>query len=265
MTRPSLILVPGSFALPEYYDPMFEKLRAKGVDIRGIHLPSVGLRTLEGRPGPPPTMYDDAAFIAKEVEKEADAGKDVVVIGHSYGGVPVSQFPQGLSKAQRQEQGKPGGLVALAYLTCLVPALGESAMSVLAFAPPENKTEMDVDETGWMWHSAPEKTAAICLNHLSPEEGTAWIKRFPRHSAVSFTNELTYAGYKDVPVSWLFCEEDLCILPHMQKRGIEIIEKASGRKVHVTSLKADHCPNVTSETDTVNWLIDVAARAASDA
>lgn len=111
-----------------------------------------------------------------------------------------------------------------------------------------------------MWHETPAATAAVCLNHLSPEEGEAWIKKFPKHSAISFACELTYAGYKDAPSSYLLCEEDLCILPNIQRAGIKMIEEESGNKVNVTSIRADHCPNITSTQQVVDWIVNIAGR-----
>ena len=145
MSKPSILLIPGSFALPEYYDTVVEAVAAKGYEIWGLHLPSVGLETGQGREGAPPTMYDDAAFIAKEAEKLADEGKDVILIGHSYGGVPVTQSAEGLGKEERQKQGKSGGLVRLAYITSLVPAVGTSAAGVLADVTKEYQIDLKID------------------------------------------------------------------------------------------------------------------------
>jgi hypothetical protein len=89
-------------------------------------------------------MYDDAAYIAGEAEKLADEGKDVILVPHSYGGVPTSQSTKGLSKKERQEVGKPGGIVSIAYLTCLTPALGQTAKDVLATVPPETQINLTV-------------------------------------------------------------------------------------------------------------------------
>lgn len=108
-----------------------------------------------------------------------------------------------------------------------------------------------------MSHDAPRETARICLNHLSLDEGEFWIKKFPKHSAISFINELTHPGYKDVPISYLVCEEDLCIPVDVQDREIEMIERESGKKVDVTRIKADHCCNITSTQATVDWMVSV--------
>lgn len=98
-----------------------------------------------GRGGSLPTMYDDAAFIAKELVKLADEGKEVVIVAHSYGGTPSSECPKGLGKEERQKQGKKGGLVRIAYVSCLVPAVGSPAMALLSDIPVEQRSEILVD------------------------------------------------------------------------------------------------------------------------
>ena len=145
MSKPSIFLIPGSFVLPEFYDPIVDAVAAEGYQIRALHLPAVGLAPGLGREGAPPAMYDDAAFIAKEVEKLADEGKDVVLIAHSYGGTPATQSIKGLGREERQRQGKKGGIVALAYMTAIVPAVGSSASSTLADRPKESQIDMTLD------------------------------------------------------------------------------------------------------------------------
>ena len=87
------------------------------------------------------------------------------------------------------------------------------------------------------------------------------MKKFPRHSAVCFGSELTYAGYKDIPASWLLCEEDLCIPAENQREAIELIEKVSGRKVDVTSIQTGHIPPVSAPEKVIDWILDVAGKA----
>jgi hypothetical protein len=70
-------------------------------------------------------MFDDATFIAKETEKLADHGKDASLVAHSYGGVPITESAKGLGNQERQKQGKKGGIVRLAYMTALVPGVGD--------------------------------------------------------------------------------------------------------------------------------------------
>lgn len=76
-------------------------------------------------------MQDDAAFIASEISKYADEGKDVVLIAHSYGGRPATESTKGLGKVDRQRQGHSGSLVRLAYISCIILPIGESDAGVI--------------------------------------------------------------------------------------------------------------------------------------
>lgn len=88
----------------------------------------MGLK-IRPREGMPASTYDDAVFIAKEAEKLAGEGKDVVLIAHYYGGVSVNESGTGVGKE------KEGGIVRLAYIAALVSAGGTSAVGVLADVP----------------------------------------------------------------------------------------------------------------------------------
>ncbi|KAL2818673.1 hypothetical protein BJX63DRAFT_59646 [Aspergillus granulosus] len=61
-------------------------------------------------------MTDDAAAIQAVTSKLADAGHRIVLVMHSYGGIPGTQSAKDLSWETRQQTWKPGGIVALVYL-----------------------------------------------------------------------------------------------------------------------------------------------------
>lgn len=143
-SKPSVLLIPGASGLPEIYDGVINPVAAQGYEIRALHLPTVGLKT-GPREGTPPTLYDDASFVAKETEKLVDQGKDVILIAHSYGGVVLSQCTKGLGKAERKAQGKKGGIVRLAYMTCLVPDVGQTAGGMLAEVKEEHRMVFRLD------------------------------------------------------------------------------------------------------------------------
>ncbi|KAK3709515.1 hypothetical protein LTR37_010888 [Vermiconidia calcicola] len=259
--KPTILIIPGAFGLPEWYDSIVKPVAAHGYSVQAIKLPSVAYtKELVPGEGPAPTMYDDAAFIAAEVSKLAGEGQDIMLLAHSYGGVPTTQSTKGLSKDERQQEGKQGGIVRLTYLTSLVPALGQSASSVLAGAPPEQTLDFNIDESGWMTHSDLPNSARICFSDLPQAEGEAWMQKFTRHSALSFPSELTHAGYKDIPVSYLICTEDLCIPVEVQREEVAMMERESGRKVDVTEIKADHIPIAGKPEMVVAWILDVLSK-----
>lgn len=147
-SKPFTLIVPGGMTPAAAYDPVVEEVTRRGHDIRAVQLPSVRLRS---EAGPviraPPTMYEDAAVIAAEARALADQGRAVIVISHSYGGVPATESVRGLSRAARRAEGGPGGVVRLAYMTALVPGLGVAANEVLTGRPRAegSSVEMDMD------------------------------------------------------------------------------------------------------------------------
>lgn len=144
MSKPSILLIPGAFAPPALYDSLVQAVAAKGYEIQALATPTVA-PAAGPKPGvPAPTMYDDAAFIAREVERLADAGKDVILVPHSYGGVPGTESVRGLSKAERQKQGKKGGVVRLAYMTSIVLAVGDATASAQGDVKSAAPWDLDV-------------------------------------------------------------------------------------------------------------------------
>ena len=126
MDKPTILIVPGGFTLPELYSDVTTHVASEGYSVQALHLPSVGYKT-----NVPGTMQDDAAFIASEISKHANEGKDVVLIAHSYGGLPATESTKGLSKVDRRRQGNSGGLVRLAYISSIILPVGESDASVI--------------------------------------------------------------------------------------------------------------------------------------
>jgi hypothetical protein len=72
------------------------------------------------------SLDEDIAAVRSAVLTEVDAGKDVIVNAHSWAGIPVNSALDGLSKADREAEGKPGGVVKLTFVTSFVLPEGTS-------------------------------------------------------------------------------------------------------------------------------------------
>lgn len=75
MSKPTILIVPGSFAPPVIYKDIVENLRKAGFPAVALRTPS----TLKRMPLPPATMSDDANTIKGAVEAVIAQGKEVVV------------------------------------------------------------------------------------------------------------------------------------------------------------------------------------------
>jgi pimeloyl-ACP methyl ester carboxylesterase len=77
-------------------------------------------------------------------------------------------------------------------------------------------------------------------------------------SAQSFQDPLTYAGYNNIPVTWMFTDDDVFIPPDLQRRYIAQIEKSSRKRVEVMHYATDHCPNISEPEAMVECIRRVA-------
>jgi pimeloyl-ACP methyl ester carboxylesterase len=134
MANPALVIVPGSFGPAKLYDDFLENLKRHDIkSVVVISTPSVGRK--EGRP--PATMSDDAEEISNVVSKLLDEGKDVVLMTHSYGGIPGTQSLKTISRKAREAEGKQGGVDKIIYLTSMVLQPGTSNLEAFGGALPD--------------------------------------------------------------------------------------------------------------------------------
>src|SRR4051812_46769828 len=108
--KPAVALVHGAWETSSIWSPVEEELRADGYRVISVNLP--------GRPGTPlPALevtldgYRDAVLAALEDEKDP-----VVLVGHSFGGVTISNVAEAAPERVR----------TLVYVAGYVPVDGES-------------------------------------------------------------------------------------------------------------------------------------------
>lgn len=128
-----LAIVPGSFAPVVLYDDWVAHLAEHGVRSVVIGLPSVGRS--EGKPSK--TMTDDVNEITKVVSGLLDSGEDVVLLTHSYGGIPGTQSLETLSQKARQAVGK-SGVKKIIYMTSVVLPVGTSNLDAFGSNFPDS-------------------------------------------------------------------------------------------------------------------------------
>ncbi|KAF1965163.1 alpha/beta-hydrolase [Bimuria novae-zelandiae CBS 107.79] len=225
MAKPTFVLVPGSFCVANIYAPFIAKLRAKGFPALEITLPSTQKRVgLE-----PATMQEDAKQVRAIAEALVSQGKEVVVVCHSYGGMPTAEALVGV------------GVKRIVYLAAIAPKVGETMADAMAGPMIQGMLRSTVN--GYM-HADPVQLAYACGNDLdSWEDAYEFAKQLPHHSTASFQEKLTQAAYAEVPVSYIFTEKDLIVSPEQQENFVKNIEEAKGEKIDVIRKPWGHCPN----------------------
>ncbi|KAJ9255373.1 hypothetical protein DTO207G8_3129 [Paecilomyces variotii] len=237
--KPVLVFIPGAWHTPEYFTDVINKLKVHEYETHALLLPSVGGAGII-------TATDDAAFIRKTTTSLVNEGKDVLMVMHSYGGIPGTESTKGLLKKEREIEGKKGGIVGLVYMTAFLLPEGQSVGSFLGGY--ENWIIFNGNQT--TLDRAPE----IMYNDLPVEIGEAYAKKTLHHSAASFDTPLTYPAYKYLPTTYLLCKQDMAI-PFAGQQAMASIAGEAATK-HICN--AAHSP-MLSMPDTVVSVIREAA------
>ena len=124
---PSVLIVPGAWHQIEAYQSFISHLHDAGYAVSFVRLPSFDT----DKPRETSCSVDAEAVrvqILDLIDKEA---KDVLVVAHSYGGVPASGAISGLSKVARLKEGRKGGVIGIVYITAFVALEGTCVLDIL--------------------------------------------------------------------------------------------------------------------------------------
>lgn len=246
--KPTIALVPGSFSTTAAYDKLIEQLSKHGYPILRIGLKSVGGIV-------PATSLDDAAHIQSTLLPLVENGKEIVVIMHSYGGIPGTDGTKGLAKVDQTAAGKTGGVIALVYVAALMIQQGAS----LASTRGESGPLPDWVTFDGTFMSLDNKIAVRdTLSDLPEEEAEKWAHIFGKHSAASFGTELQYPAYQYIPSWYIMTENDKIVEPELQQRMVDRAKEDNDTPIKVVKLASGHAP-IISQTEKVVEVIREAA------
>jgi pimeloyl-ACP methyl ester carboxylesterase len=111
LTKPTILLVHGAFHHSSCYYKVKQRLEALSYPVV-----AVDLRTTNGS-SVSINYMDDVEEIHQVILPLMDEGKEIVVVGHSYGGIPSYVSTEGESIAERAAGGKKGGVRSIVFLS----------------------------------------------------------------------------------------------------------------------------------------------------
>jgi len=217
--RSTVVLVHGAWHGAWCWDEVVGRLSGDGLSVVAVDLPSV---TSGG------DLYDDARAVREVLD--ATAG-DKVLVGHSYGGIVITEAAAGAD-----------GVRHLVYLTAFMLDEGEALADVAGRTPP-----------AWQIPDADGKTMSVSrpqevfYNTCAPEVADAAAARLRPHTIASFVEPLRFVAWRDVPSTYVICERDNAIPVPAQ-------EAMSAHADTTHRLQSDHSPFLT-DPDAVADLI----------
>ncbi|MEV0259943.1 alpha/beta hydrolase [Streptomyces sp. NPDC050617] len=222
--RPTFLLVHGAWHRPTCWEPLQAALAAEGWQSRTVTLPSGG-----PQPTPSAGMYADAEEVSAQLRRIPGP---VVVVGHSYGGFPVTQAA-----------GDHPNVTRLVYLAAYVPEEGEYTRGMHG-APQTDDLEGSVP--GF------EDARGLLYQDLTDEQAELAIGRLVEQSKRSFHEPITQAAWRTVPSTYVLCEQDRALKPAMQ-------EKMAARTGRVERIARSHSPFLSAPAELAALLGSIAS------
>ena len=123
--KPTIVVVTGAWHTPAHYNSLLAALHSSGHDTKCLALPSLNPRD----PGKVSAALD-ATFVREQMLLPLiEEGKEILLVLHSYGGLPGSAAAKNLSVSERRSKGLQGGIVGQVFAASLVAQSGESMLS----------------------------------------------------------------------------------------------------------------------------------------
>jgi pimeloyl-ACP methyl ester carboxylesterase len=222
--KPTIVLVHGAFADGSSWDRVVPLLMAKGYDVVAVHQPLSGLA-------------DDVAAVKRVVDAQPG---DVVLVGHSYGGVIIT------------EVGNDPKVKKLVYVAAFGPDAGESINDLgKGGPPPEWIGGLKVVEGYGML--TPDTVVKFFAQDLPKADQTLIAAKEGWLAMSSLEGKPTAAAWKSKPSWYIVAAQDHMIPPAAEE------QMAKRMNAKVTTLKTSHVPMLSKPKEVAGVILDAAA------
>jgi pimeloyl-ACP methyl ester carboxylesterase len=220
--EPLVVLVHGAWHGAWCWATLQSRLDDRGIASIAIDLPGHGASTL-----PLGDLHGDAAHVVQVIDRViAQYDRDIVLVGHSYGGAVITQAALDASRVRH-----------LVYLTAFALETGESVVSLLASLPQievaltSGKLRRDNDTSLVNPSIAQQAFYGCCADGVV----TAAMQRLGPQPLAAMVQPVTGSPRPGIASTYVCCELDGAI-------ALEHQHHMAQRCDHVTSLRTDHSP-----------------------
>ncbi|KAG5660010.1 hypothetical protein KAF25_003532 [Fusarium avenaceum] len=199
----------------------------------------------------------DVKAVQDAIAAETAEGFDVVVAVHSCGGIvgcsAIKGFTQQSSDKASAADTKTGRVIGLFMVATGFVYVGMSFLEAFGGKPPptweadyeNNLMKMSADPIDMLYHDLPEEEAKEWVAKLTPTALTSCTTGF----------EVSYEGWRDVPVWLIMTKEDRAFPFEAQKMLCRAAEK-SGAMVTKREIDSGHSPMLSKPGEVVDLLLE---------
>ena len=239
--KPTFIIVHGAWHRPIHFQLVARALVSHGYKVTAPALPSVDDAPAETMPD---SQADIAAVRAAILDELDDSGNDVILVPHSYGGIPASGAIVGLDAKSRSAAGKQTSVLAIAAIASYILPEGMDIPTAEEKDAPKIPDLWGPPPTKILWQDVPEdsdthKWAAAELNIMS---------------MLALYDKSRFTAYEVVPVHFLLCGDDQAMEFSVQESVVARIKSAGGTIRTETLKGSSHSPFLSRVEETVGFL-----------
>ncbi|CAI6342590.1 unnamed protein product [Periconia digitata] len=249
--RPFFVIVPGAAQNPAHHGYLSHLLLLKGYPVLMAWLPSVASAEKV-------TAADDAAYIRnKMILPVLDyEGHDVILIMHSYSGIPGSAAAAGLGQ-ERIAQGKKTSVIGQIFVTSLLATGGEGKSTTETYGgelPPHISADPVLDllrgndrRVEALYNDVPQNLIdAVAVSGL-PQGKTSLDSPLPR---ASWDTE-EYKGR----VAYIRALKDVAHPVSLQQTMLDLVK---GVDWIIKDIDSGHCPQLSRPEEYAEILVELA-------
>jgi pimeloyl-ACP methyl ester carboxylesterase len=208
----TIVLVHGGFVDGSGWEGVYNLLKKDGFDVAVVQNPTVSLA-------------DDVAVTKRAI---ATAKGDVVLVGHSYGGVVVS------------EAGNDPKVTALVYITAFAPDRGESVSSLIANPPPGAAVPPILPPVDGYLFLDRDRFAASFAADVRPALASFMADSQVPWGLEALQGVVTEPAWRSKPSSYLVVTDDKMIPPAAQRMmasraGSQVTEAPGSHAIYVSN------------------------------
>jgi len=241
-----LVLVHGAFAGAWCWQPVLPGLREAGHTVETLDLPGSGSDQT-------PVAEVTLDAYARRVSEVLAGGPPAVLVGHSMGGMVVTQAASRSAEHVR----------ALVYVCAFVPIDGESLLALTAHPEAaDDQIQANIVVSGDPPEAVlPDEAARLAIYGCCTEEQIEWALPHRRpQPAAPMTNPFQLdrskaEAFLELPRSYVTCLRDRSIPPGMQRM---MFERAGCDPV--IPIDTDHAPYLSRTDELVDTLDQLARR-----
>ncbi|KAI5224545.1 hypothetical protein AUEXF2481DRAFT_26162 [Aureobasidium subglaciale EXF-2481] len=243
-TKPVIVIVPGAWHVPAHYAHLALKLNSAGYTVDCLEISS----TNDEKDLPEDTWNEDISIIRNAITSHTEAGRDVAVVMHSFGGMTGSEAACGLGKKESETS---GSVVKLIYMTSFMVQEGQTRADfptsddwpIIARLDDEKnpKALVPLEPLHFFYHDVPEQMTRRAIDNLGGCP-LSHVAHAPSKVA-----------WREIPTAYIICEDDRALTKNGQEQLIDAV-KAQGIEVEVARLKASHSPFLSMPAETAKTI-----------